>query len=378
LNQFTGGVPTSVSNIPTLKELYLHANSFTGSLDAEFCTAQATVLEEFEADCLGETPDTFDLGEVPEVICTCCTLCCMGDGESLECSVPPPLPTEPPAGPNITEAEADLRFSNLVDLLTPISSADIFQDTSSPQYVAANWIAREDHLILDISADNLDAVVERYVLALTYHSTNGPSWTDQDGYLSEFGLCDWHGVSCDGIFITSLNLARNNLDGTIPTEIRFLASVEELKMGKNALKGNVPSEIGDFPYLRELDLSENMLNGSIPSEIGLLTFITKIEMHINALTGSIPTEIGLLTLLEGIDLEENQLTGPIPSEIGKVLTLEWIAFTRNSLNGQIPVEIALISSLEDLLLGSNGFTGQIPVQIGQMTSLRELGICKYM
>jgi hypothetical protein len=238
-NQFTGGLPAGMGSIPTLEEVYIHVNSFTGSADAE--------------------------------LCTCCTLCCSGEGEALSCAEPPLPPTPAPVGPNITDAEADMRFAELVGLLTPISGVDVFQDMSSPQYAAANWMAEEDPLVLNFSAISLDVIVQRYLLTLVYYSTNGSNWDDQEDFLSQVDVCDWSGVDCnDGAFIIGLDLARNNLDGMIPTELRFLLSLEELQMQRNVLKGNMPSEIGDFPNLQELDLSENMLTGNVPSEIGQL------------------------------------------------------------------------------------------------------------
>jgi Leucine-rich repeat (LRR) protein len=64
-----------------------------------------------------------------------------------------------------------------------------------------------------------------------------------------------------------------------------------------------------------LDLGRNQLTGSIPSEIWNLTNLTNLRLRSNQLTGSIPTEIGNLTNLTYLELTSNQLTGIIPDEI---------------------------------------------------------------
>jgi len=42
---------------------------------------------------------------------------------------------------------------------------------------------------------------------------------------------------------------------------------------------------------------KNQLTGSIPSEIGMLSSLTTLELQNNHLTGSIPSEIGMLSSL---------------------------------------------------------------------------------
>lgn len=46
-----------------------------------------------------------------------------------------------------------------------------------------------------------------------------------------------------------------------------------------------------------LILSGNDLNGTIPTELGLLTSIEDILLNINKLTGLVPSELGMLTTL---------------------------------------------------------------------------------
>ncbi len=64
-----------------------------------------------------------------------------------------------------------------------------------------------------------------------------------------------------------------------------------------------------------LTLSKNQLTGSIPTELGDLDNLQALYLHQNQLTGSIPTELGDLDNLELLNLENNQLTGSIPQGV---------------------------------------------------------------
>jgi hypothetical protein len=88
-----------------------------------------------------------------------------------------------------------------------------------------------------------------------------------------------------------------------------------------------------------LDLAGNQLAGTIPPEIGELENLTELELGGNLITGAIPPEIGELESLTFIHLEYNQFTGPIPSEISNLSNLVWLNFVHNQLTGEIPESI---------------------------------------
>ena len=86
-------------------------------------------------------------------------------------------------------------------------------------------------------------------------------------------------------------------------------------MSRNELIGSIPSELGQLTQLEYLELDANWLNGSIPAELGNLTNLLHLDLSYNELSGSIPSELGGLTELAGLDLEENQFTGCVPQSI---------------------------------------------------------------
>ena len=88
-----------------------------------------------------------------------------------------------------------------------------------------------------------------------------------------------------------------------------------------------------------MDLAGNQLTGTIPPEIGELEDLTELELGGNLITGLIPPEIGELESLIFLHLEYNQFTGSIPSEISNLTNLVWLNFVHNQLTGEIPESI---------------------------------------
>ena len=135
-------------------------------------------------------------------------------------------------------------------------------------------------------------------LVALYNATDGTDWTEDNNWSSstekapsaaELDL--WHGVTVSGGRVVSLDLAANNLTGSIPPAL------------------------GDLPELKDLDLSGNRLAGSIPYALGSLPELKDLDLSGNRLTGSIPPALGDLSKLEGLDLSGNRLAGELPSAL---------------------------------------------------------------
>ncbi|MDE2687045.1 MAG: leucine-rich repeat domain-containing protein [Chloroflexota bacterium] len=90
----------------------------------------------------------------------------------------------------------------------------------------------------------------RDVLAAFYNSTDGDNWTNNDKWLSDAPIGEWHGVTTDADGkVTRLVLRENNLVGELPTELVGLNRLEVLSLDGNSLSGDVP---GNFLYLERL------------------------------------------------------------------------------------------------------------------------------
>ena len=115
-----------------------------------------------------------------------------------------------------------------------------------------------------------------------------------------------------------LDLEANLHTGTIPTELAFLADLEELTLGGNALVGPVPGALISLGQVRVLSFAENSLNGTVPTELGPRVQI--LSLHQNQFTGTIP-KFGNVTSLIELRLNENKLTGTLPTELGLLRSL---------------------------------------------------------
>ncbi len=149
-----------------------------------------------------------------------------------------------------------------------------------------------------------------------------------------------------------LNLAENELSGSIPAEFGRLANLEFLFLGKNELTGPIPSELGELVSLERLNLAENNLSGSIPSELGNLASLAHLELSSNDLSGASPPELGSLTNLNTLYLNDNELTGPIPVEFGSLADLVELVLASNAaMSGPLPASLTNLRSLETFSTG---------------------------
>ena len=98
----------------------------------------------------------------------------------------------------------------------------------TPQNLAANWLIDDDAFLVCPGDEKL---MQRYVMALFYYSTEGSSWSScgqvgacsETNFLSAVHECEWAGTTCNSdlciteimfgtcFFQKQLNLAHNSL-----------------------------------------------------------------------------------------------------------------------------------------------------------------------
>lgn len=79
-------------------------------------------------------------------------------------------------------------------------------------------------------------------------------------------------------FCSSLFLAANKLDGSIPSTMDTLNNLKRLYLSQNKLSGQLPHEICNGKNLMEFDAGHNNLPGPIPSSLFLLTNLTYVNL----------------------------------------------------------------------------------------------------
>jgi len=231
---------------------------------------------------------------------------------------------------------------------------------------------------------------ERQVLVNVYNSTNGGSWTSNEGWCvsacpssgahafnSAGSECTWYGITCDPdkSHVVAIALSHNNLGGGLPdlgglSFLRYFAAngnqlggsipplagmtqLQTFYATDNALTGPIPSLSG-MVKLGDMAVDNNRLDGSLPSLSGLAN-LYHFSAAGNRLGGAIPSLAGLTALRE-FDVSDNGLTGMIPSVSASTNLLRF-AVNRNRLAGAIPV---LPASLHSLEVGANALTGAVP------------------
>ncbi|WP_258099658.1 leucine-rich repeat domain-containing protein [Marinoscillum pacificum] len=115
--------------------------------------------------------------------------------------------------------------------------------------------------------------IERDSLALVafYIETNGTSWTDDSGWLSE-SLENWNGVSIGDFRVTELNLTENNVTGKIPEELLDVRQMTAINLSDNRIS-SIP-DFHDLSNLTTLDVSGNNLDFGDLEQVSDISFIT--------------------------------------------------------------------------------------------------------
>lgn len=201
--------------------------------------------------------------------------------------------------------------------------------------------------------------IDRPALVALYNATDGANWTNK--WDLNQPIHTWYGIDTnqDGC-VTGIQLADNNLIGSIPPETGHLVNLKELQLSQNQLTGSIPVEIGQLHNLQNLYLSQNQLTGNIPTEIENLLNLSTLALYNNQLIGNIPTEIGRLSHLQSLLLYNNKLTGNIPITIEALTNLQQLRLENNQLTGAIPTKIEHLTNLLQLDFSNNQLIGILP------------------
>ena len=213
-NKFSGPISLDLGDLMELRAVTLFGNDLTGSIPQSLCNNKVEnggTLQHLEVDCGGDSPD---------VECDCCTQCWTESPTSHPTYSPTPVPTALPtpvasAPPSISAAPTvkcnmDLvsRAVSLQSLLRDVSDPVSMVTEGSAQNRAWKWLLEEDEMFICPNDSN---VIQRYVMAVFYHSTLGDSWfscadnnntpcpqgADTYRWLTGASECNWLGVDCD-------------------------------------------------------------------------------------------------------------------------------------------------------------------------------------
>lgn len=199
-------------------------------------------------------------------------------------------------------------------------------------------------------------IEDSITLVALYNSTDGDNWKNTWNLKSNMDT--WYGVKLNNRgCVSQLNLANNNLNGTLAIRIGDIKGLRFLYLSNNKITGNLPCSLGNLSELIILDLSFNQLSGSIPAELGNLDNLYWLVLNNNMLTGKITVELSQLSLLSNLALYQNQLSGEIPGELSKLQNLSDLFLGFNQLTGELPTSLTLMPNLSNLYVAHNKLTG---------------------
>ena len=169
--------------------------------------------------------------------------------------------------------------------------------------------------------------IEREALIALYNATDGENWTSGWNWNGAAGTeCSWYGVTCSGDNLTGLNLASNNLVGTIPSELGNLTTLTSLDISGNTLSGSIPTELSNLTALTELRLDNNKLVGPLPqwlSDMAISTLNTTdafTAFPVVAISGGNRT----IAYTDNAAGESVSFTGTATDSDGTVAATQWL------------------------------------------------------
>jgi hypothetical protein len=183
-----------------------------------------------------------------------------------------------------------------------------------------------------------------------------------------------------------LTMHQNSFVGPIPSDLSQCTRLRTLNLAENQLSW-LPKDIFQLSLLTSLDVQRNELEGSLVSNIGQIKNISSLNLSFNRLDGSLPVEIGTLSLLTELDLSHNTFNGTIPSlwfdgnYSGSNATnifasipqpnrpLRSLRLHNNQLFGSIPESLAYASNLQTLDLYANALTGSMPLRVCEVVNV---------
>ena len=195
------------------------------------------------------------------------------------------------------------------------------------------------------------------VLETLYDDTGGDNWKTSTNWKTVSSLDQWHGITVSGGRVSEIKLYKNQLTGTIPSDISNLSGLIDLDLGINSLSGDIP-DLDSLDNLKFLYLDGNNLGGTMqPVGVGSMNSLQRLHLHDNSISGTI-SELSGGRLLETIRLNDNKLSGTLDNLASSTLAryVEDLYLGNNNISGTIP-DMSGFRLLDTLDLSGNSISG---------------------
>jgi len=199
---------------------------------------------------------------------------------------PTPEPTFEPSFTSTKQIEALELFYDL------LNGSKWLWDFSDKNQVKWNFTRSQPHSSFLYDPCNRYSTWEGIVCGY-----NGSISFIQEIILINFGLS---GQLEDGIFenipsITSMDLQKNSLRGSLPTSLGKLLSLERLILSSNFLRGTIPDSLSNLVHVNYVELSNNSFSGTLPTCLLRMQTIYLLQMQLNKFSGEIHSDFGSLS-----------------------------------------------------------------------------------
>ncbi|XP_058067524.1 leucine-rich repeat receptor-like protein kinase TDR [Magnolia sinica] len=294
-NSMSGSIPDGIADLPLLDTLLIWNNLFSGPLPQSL--GRNSQLKWLDVSTNGFT------GIVPPDLCSGVKLLKLilfsnnfTGGLSLALSNCSSL---------IRLRIEDNSFSGTIPLKFDILPNITYVDLSRNRFTGGipNNIYKAGNLqYFNISQNsNLGGTVPSRIWSLPLLQNFSASLCNISGNLPPFKSCD---------SISTIELNRNQLSGTIPGGVLQCQSLERMDLSKNQLMGQIPPELASLPTLSFIDVSHNKLTGSIPAKFGNSSELVLLNVSFNNISGSIPPDDVFRSMGSNAFIGNPQLCGP--------------------------------------------------------------------
>ncbi|XP_030466023.1 receptor-like protein 7 [Syzygium oleosum] len=367
-NLLEGSIPSSLFTHPSIQQLRLSNNRFSGQLKGSF-DAPSHMLNTLDLsnNNIGELPTfIWELRGLKYLL-----LSSNNFSGSFHINLFQQLR-------NLSDLDLSYnRFST--DATNTASQASSFPDlqflnlASNQLTTLPQFLANQSRLqLLDLSNNYIKGDIPRWIWTLEHLEHLNLSSNFFEDLETPLGnltfalyVIDLHSNMLQGnmlplpSFAYFLDFSSNNITSVILDNIDdYLLNTIFFSLSKNNFHGSIPKSICKAGRLEVLDLSHNHLNGTIPDCL-MMASRAVLNLRNNQLSGDIPQNIPATCGLKTLDISENFLQGQIPLSLANCTTLEIVNIGDNKIDGTFPCHFNAISSLRVLVLRSNKLHGEI-------------------
>ncbi|PKU73005.1 receptor-like protein 7 isoform X1 [Dendrobium catenatum] len=354
-NQLQGKIPMSLFRVSGLKILSLANNYFTGffQLNSILVLKNLSYL------------DLSDSG-----------LSCLEEDDSSSFSSFPKIATLKLVGCNLTKIPLFLMFQ---DQITALDLSNNSITGNIPRWIWS--VGKGNLINLNLSCNFFTSVegpsfnfsiASSMVLDLHSNKLQGPIPLPPPNPIvldysdNKFSSSIPNNLSLYLNFTLFLSLARNNLSGEIPYSLCNATFLSVLDLSNNGLTGAIPPCLmGNGMDLNVLNLRMNQLQGSIPQQIREKCNFQTINLNGNRLEGRLPRSLVNCHSLEVLDLGNNELTDTFPNWLGNISSLLILILRSNKLYGPVSLPTNIhgknfsFQELQIFDISSNNFSGNL-------------------